>query len=370
MRVASGATAPPISTAFGHRSRGRTRFRRRAAVRGARSRARGGHVDVPARPERRRQDEPAAPHRRTARAPGPAAASRAATANRSPAASPTWRSRICCCPGFRRSTTCCSARACAASRSTRPRASARAGCSARVGLAEKLAALPAALSGGQRQRVALARTLFEERPLVLMDEPFSALDAITRHQLQALAAELLRGATVLHVTHDPWEALRLADRLYVMAGAPARLGAPDRAAGRSAARRRARAGLAAGTRNCSALARRRHARGGVMAWLRGLIVIVGLIALWQAVVSVTGVPEFILPSPLDVARALVADAVAAGRACGDHARRNPARPRLRHRARHGDGAGDGGLARRRATGCCRCSSRARRSRSSRSRRSW
>ncbi len=97
---------------------------------------------------------------------------------------------------------------------------------ARVGLAEKLASLPAALSGGQRQRVALARTLFEARPLVLMDEPFSALDAITRHQLQALAAELLHGATVLHVTHDPWEALRLADRLYVMAGAPARLGDP------------------------------------------------------------------------------------------------------------------------------------------------
>jgi len=95
---------------------------------------------------------------------------------------------------------------------------------ARVGLAEKLAALPASLSGGQRQRVALARTLFEARPLVLMDEPFSALDAITRHQLQALGAELLHGATVLHVTHDPWEALRLADRLYVMSGAPARLG--------------------------------------------------------------------------------------------------------------------------------------------------
>jgi len=95
---------------------------------------------------------------------------------------------------------------------------------ARVGLTAKLASLPAALSGGQRQRVALARTLFEARPLVLMDEPFSALDAITRHQLQALAAELLHGATVLHVTHDPWEALRLADRLYVMAGSPARLG--------------------------------------------------------------------------------------------------------------------------------------------------
>jgi putative hydroxymethylpyrimidine transport system ATP-binding protein len=96
---------------------------------------------------------------------------------------------------------------------------------AKVGLADKTRALPAKLSGGQRQRVALARTLFEARPLVLMDEPFSALDAITRHEVQALAAALLRGATVLHVTHDPWEALRLANRLYVMAGAPARLGA-------------------------------------------------------------------------------------------------------------------------------------------------
>jgi len=97
---------------------------------------------------------------------------------------------------------------------------------ARVGLTAKADTRPGELSGGQRQRVALARTLFEARPLVLMDEPFSALDAITRHQLQALAAELLRGATVLHVTHDPWEALRLADRLYVMAGLPARLGEP------------------------------------------------------------------------------------------------------------------------------------------------
>ena len=96
----------------------------------------------------------------------------------------------------------------------------------RVGLTAKAGSRPAALSGGQRQRVALARTLFEARPLVLMDEPFAALDAINRHQLQALAAELLRGATVLHVTHDPWEALRLADRLYVMAGLPARLGEP------------------------------------------------------------------------------------------------------------------------------------------------
>ena len=63
----------------------------------------------------------------------------------------------------------------------------------------------------------------EDRPIVLMDEPFSALDAITRLRLQSLAAELLRGRTVLLVTHDPLEAQRLGDRIHVMAGSPARL---------------------------------------------------------------------------------------------------------------------------------------------------
>ncbi len=94
-----------------------------------------------------------------------------------------------------------------------------------VGLAGREGDRPAKLSGGQRQRVALARTLMEDRPVVLMDEPFSALDAITRYELQALAAELLAGRTVLLVTHDPLEALRIGHRVQVMAGAPARLDA-------------------------------------------------------------------------------------------------------------------------------------------------
>lgn len=95
---------------------------------------------------------------------------------------------------------------------------------ARVGLGGMETRLPATLSGGQRQRAALARTLMEDRPVVLMDEPFSSLDAITRHRLQALAVELLAGRTVLLITHDPLEALRVADRIHVMAGRPARLG--------------------------------------------------------------------------------------------------------------------------------------------------
>ena len=96
----------------------------------------------------------------------------------------------------------------------------------RLGLGAATHLRPAALSGGMRQRVALARTLMENRPVVLMDEPFSGLDAITRIRLQTLAAEELRGRTVLLVTHDPLEALRLGHRVFVMTGRPARLSEP------------------------------------------------------------------------------------------------------------------------------------------------
>lgn len=85
-----------------------------------------------------------------------------------------------------------------------------------VGLAEHAHKAPYALSGGQRQRAALARTLMQSAELILMDEPFSALDAITRLELQGLAAELLAEKTVMMITHDPGEAVRLADQIYVM----------------------------------------------------------------------------------------------------------------------------------------------------------
>lgn len=87
---------------------------------------------------------------------------------------------------------------------------------AAVGLQDRAHHLPAELSGGQRQRVALARTLFEDRPLVLLDEPFSALDTRTRAQMQDLAAALLRDRSVLLVTHDPAEAARLGDRILLL----------------------------------------------------------------------------------------------------------------------------------------------------------
>lgn len=87
---------------------------------------------------------------------------------------------------------------------------------AQVGLADHADKLPSALSGGQRQRVALARTLMEDREVVLLDEPFSALDALTRAQMQELTAEVLRDRTVLLVTHDPNEAARLGQTIFIM----------------------------------------------------------------------------------------------------------------------------------------------------------
>lgn len=87
---------------------------------------------------------------------------------------------------------------------------------AQVGLTAHAEKLPAALSGGQRQRVALARTLMEDRAVVLLDEPFSALDALTRAQMQELTANLLTGCTVLLVTHDPNEAARLGQNILIM----------------------------------------------------------------------------------------------------------------------------------------------------------
>ena len=92
-----------------------------------------------------------------------------------------------------------------------------------AGLAGREADLPAALSGGMRQRAALLRTLMEDRPVILMDEPFSALDALTRVRLQNLSARLTAGATVVMVTHDPMEALRLGHRIVVLGGQPAQV---------------------------------------------------------------------------------------------------------------------------------------------------
>ena len=85
-----------------------------------------------------------------------------------------------------------------------------------VGLSEHAHKRPASLSGGMRQRVALARVLMEDRPVVLLDEPFAALDARTRAEMQELAFETLKGRTVLLVTHDPAEAVRLGHAIFIL----------------------------------------------------------------------------------------------------------------------------------------------------------
>ena len=86
----------------------------------------------------------------------------------------------------------------------------------RLGLGAQMHRTPSQLSGGQRQRAALARTLMEEREIVLLDEPFSALDAGTRAQMQELSSQWLAGRTVLHVTHDPAEAARLGEQIWLL----------------------------------------------------------------------------------------------------------------------------------------------------------
>lgn len=96
----------------------------------------------------------------------------------------------------------------------------------KVGLGKDKYKYPSELSGGMRQRVALVRTFLQKKPIVLMDEPFSGLDAMTRFQLQTLTLTLLKNHTVFFVTHDPFEALRLADEIYVLKGSPAKLTPP------------------------------------------------------------------------------------------------------------------------------------------------
>lgn len=91
-----------------------------------------------------------------------------------------------------------------------------------VGLSGFENALPKQLSGGMKQRVAIARTLANHPQILLMDEPFGALDAQTRVVMQELLAKISRetGNTVLFITHDIDEAILLADRIYVMSRRP------------------------------------------------------------------------------------------------------------------------------------------------------
>jgi sulfonate transport system ATP-binding protein len=109
----------------------------------------------------------------------------------------------------------------------------------RVGLAAFAGALPRELSGGMAQRFAIARALVGQPEVLLLDEPFSALDAFTRTDLQDHLLDLWQGErpTLVLVTHDLDEALALADRVVLLAGPPGRIFA-ERPAGLARPRER------------------------------------------------------------------------------------------------------------------------------------
>lgn len=95
----------------------------------------------------------------------------------------------------------------------------------RFGLAEFAQHYPATLSGGMRQRVALLRTVLFNHSFLLLDEPFGALDALTRLSLQMWLLDLWQSfhSSVLFITHDVREAILLSDRIYVLSARPARV---------------------------------------------------------------------------------------------------------------------------------------------------
>ncbi|MFO7152074.1 MAG: ABC transporter ATP-binding protein [Bacillota bacterium] len=96
---------------------------------------------------------------------------------------------------------------------------------ARVGLSDFLKRYPGELSGGQRQRVAIARAFIMKPDILLMDEPFSALDAITREEMQDLFIDVWKGSSVstVFVTHSTEEAMFVGEKIAVMTGPPGRI---------------------------------------------------------------------------------------------------------------------------------------------------
>ena len=172
----------------------------------------------------------------------------------------------------------------------------------RFGLSDFARARPAALSGGMRQRVAFMRTLLPGRPVLLLDEPFAALDAITRAEMQAWLADALAAAprTVILVTHDVEEAIFLADRVAVLSPRPGPGG------GRARRRPPPPPGPPGGSdrsaRGPPARARPRGPRMRRVLLAAGLIAL--LVAAWAWVASLDSVDDLTLASPGETLTAL------------------------------------------------------------------
>ena len=163
-----------------------------------------------------------------------------------------------------------------------------------------------------RQRVAFARTLLAARPVLLLDEPFASLDAITRGELQEWTGEALAAEprAVLLVTHDIEEALYLCDRVLVLSPRPGRVrielpGARGAAGSRnetitSAEFSRAPRPGPGGTRVSRAARLARE-------WAPPALLLAALVAGWEVAAQAGWVEDYLLPAPSEVARALVDD---------------------------------------------------------------